>query len=82
MAIVKAQRKFSECSCHYRHCGESFDPKTKNQLYCSKSHKVAEWNLQKFEKAVEAAVQERLRQLGYGETMATTTNLVGPKYGE
>ena len=60
MAIVKPQKKFPERHCHYRLCGDPFDPKTENQIYCSKSHKVSEWNLKKFERAVEMEVQRRM----------------------
>ena len=61
MAIVKPRKKFPERICQYRRCGDPFDPKTENQIYCSKSHKVAEWNLQKFAKAVDAEVERRLQ---------------------
>lgn len=60
----KSRKKFPPRRCELPDCGEDFDPKTENQKFCSKSCKQLAWAERKFEQAVQAEVDRRLRDMG------------------
>lgn len=62
MPWIKPQKKLLKRACAYRACGQRFQPKKENQIYCSSTHKVYEFNERKFDAAVEAEVLERLKR--------------------
>lgn len=51
------------CACG---CGRKFTPVVEHQKYISVSHRVFAFNQRKFERAVEAEVQERLKRRAAG----------------
>ncbi len=56
--------KSPEIPCGLKGCVKAVQPGVKKKKYCCRSHQQKAFAEKKFEAAVEARVQERLRELG------------------
>ena len=62
-AIVNSKKKFPKRECAYRLCEVMFWPVVEHQKFCRTSHSVLECQARKFDRAVEAEVERRLKEI-------------------
>ena len=62
--MVQPREKLKMRPCAFKRCGKVFQPVVAHQDYCRVSHRIMAFQEKKFDKAVEAAVQKRLQEMG------------------
>ena len=60
------QKSFPERRCAYPPCQGLFTPKIGKQRYCRGSHRVLDYQQNRFNQAVDAEVEKRLHAMGVG----------------